>query len=890
MRQTQKLQDIVNEFNSDTLNGLNSKQVEENRKKYGENKLEGKKKKSIFVKFLSQFKDVMVIILIIAAVVSFGIAIYENVKHNWSNKKEFIEPCVILFTIVVNAILGTIQESKAEKALEALKKISSPYIKVLRENKSITIKTEELVPGDIVLLESGDIVPADCRLIESASLRSDESSLTGESVPVDKDANCILDDNTALGDRKNQVFSGSFISYGRAKAIVTETGMNTEIGKIAKMLNNEKEALTPLQLKLVKLGKVLASMAGIICIIIFIIGAIFGQENTVAERIINSFMTAVSLAVAAIPEGLPAIITIVLANGVSKMAKKNCIVRKLPAVETLGSASVICSDKTGTLTQNKMTVVDVVTLDKYSEEDVINMATLCCDATFDIDDQNKAVSTGDPTEICIVEKAYKQGYKKNDLNEKFKRLYEIPFDSDRKLMSVICDYNNQNKVIVKGAFDSFKEIASNSYNEIIEIENKVNSMAENALRVICVGEKVIKSIPTSAEDYSIETQIKIIGLIGMIDPPREEVKDAVSVCLKAGIKPVMITGDHVITARKIAQDLGIFKDGDLAIEGKTLQKMSDEELYEQIKHISVFARVSPEDKIRIVKAWQKQDQVVVMTGDGVNDAPALKAADIGCAMGITGTEVSKSAAQMTLMDDNFTTIVYAVEEGRNLYSNIIKSIEFLLSCNIGEVLCVFIAMLVWRTSPLLAMQLLWINLLTDSFPALALGVDRSSDDLMLQKPRKKKETVFSNGVGLNVFVLGCFFGLITLVGFAIGYYIMPDPSGVVGSNLIGGRTLAFFVLSASQLFHAFNIKVKDKTIFSKHTFNNKFLILAFIGSLLILIMTIYVPIFNKILRLEKLDGEYFAIALALSFSPIVFNEIYKLIKKGIKYAKTKRKL
>lgn len=885
MRYNQNLQDIVSEFKTNTVSGLSLKQVEENRKIYGENKLKEKKKKSLFIKFLSQFKDLMVIILIVAAIVSFGIAIYENVKNNWNEKKEFIEPIVILFTIIINAVLGTLQESKAEKALEALKKMSSPYVKVLRDNRVNMIKTEELVPGDIIFLESGDIVPADCRLIDSISLRCDESSLTGESLPVDKDYNCILDKNTSLGDRKNQVFSSSFVSYGRAKAIVTETGMKTEIGKIAKMLNDEKESLTPLQLRLVKLGKVLAIMASIICMIVFILGTIFGQEKTLVEKIMNSFMVAVSLAVAAIPEGLPAIITILLANGVSKMAKKNCIVRKLPAVETLGSASVICSDKTGTLTQNKMTVVEVIKTDNYSENDIVNYATLCCDATYEKDENNEIISTGDPTEICIVEKSFKNGFLKTSLDKAHKRKYEIPFDSERKLMSVICDFNGENRVILKGAFDSFKDISSNSKKEIEDIEKKVNQMAENALRVICVGEKIIDSIPVKENDTSIEKNINIIGLIGMIDPPREEVKEAVSICLQAGIKPIMITGDHIVTAKKIAQDLGIFKQGDLAIEGKVLQKMSEEDLDKKIKEISVFARVSPEDKIRIVKAWKKQDQVVVMTGDGVNDAPALKVADIGCAMGITGTEVSKSAAQMTLTDDNFTTIVHAIKEGRNIYRNIIKSIEFLLSCNIGEVLTVFVAMLVWKTSPLLAMQLLWVNLLTDSFPALALGIDNASNDLMFEKPRKKKETVFSNGVGLNIAVLGCFFGFITLCAFSIGYYLMPDINGNLGTNLDGGRTLAFFVLSTSQLFHSFNIKVKNKTIFSKKTFNNKYLLLAFVISSLILIMTIYVPGLNTILRLQVLPIKFFIIAFLLSFSPILFNEIYKLILKGVKNAK-----
>lgn len=664
------------------------------------------------------------------------------------------------------------------------------------------------------------------------------------------------------------------------------------------MLNDEKEVLTPLQLKLVKLGKILAIAAGIICIIVFIVGTATGTGD-IKTRIIQTFMVAISLAVAAIPEGLPAIITVLLAMGVEKMAKKNCIVRKLPAVETLGSASIICSDKTGTLTQNKMTITHIYNMKEIvktsnnlegNDLDIIKYSLLCSDANITFDkEKNEDILMGDPTELCIVQLAKDNQIIKDNYEQKHQRLYELPFDSDRKLMTTINSFENQKIVITKGAFDSLKNIASNSKQELLELEKAVNEMAENALRVLAVAIKTVEKIPENDCDFTLESNLKIIGLLGMIDPPREEVKDAVLLCFKAGIKTIMITGDHVLTAKKIAEDLNIYKEGDLAITGKELKSYTEEELLEKIEKITVYARVSPEDKIRIVKAWQAKGQVVVMTGDGVNDSPALKAADIGCAMGITGTEVSKSASKMTLMDDNFTTIVHAVKEGRNIYRNIKKSIQFLLSCNTGEIIAVFVAMIVWKTSPLLAMQLLWINLLTDSFPALALGIDKSDDSLMHEKPRNKKESIFANGMGINILINGAVFGLITLIAFACGYYMIPQSATDPEIQLKAGRTMAFAVLSASQLFYAFDIKAGKNSIFSKHAYNNKLLIISFIVSISIIVGTLFIDFLSNILEITRLTPKLYIIILLLSITPTILSELTILIKKIYKKIKSKNK-
>ncbi len=885
-----KIVDIVENLETNTQSGLDEKQVQEREAQYGKNILEQKKKESLFMKFLNQFKDVMIIILLIAAVISLVVTIYENSKGN-IEKSEFIEPIIIFVIVFFNAILGVFQENKAEKALEALKKMSAPKVKVIRNGQTLIIDSEDLVKGDLIVLEAGDIVPADSRLIESASLKCDESSLTGESLPVEKDALAMIEDEVGVGDRINMIFSGSYVNYGRAKAVVCDTGMNTEIGKIAKLLNNEKESLTPLQLKLSKLGKILGAAALIICLIVFIVSLTIQKDGMdIKQRILITFMMAVSLAVAAIPEGLPTIVTLVLAIGVQRMVKKNAIIRKLPAVETLGSASTICSDKTGTLTQNKMTVVqlyaggrmvDAMVKDNDQVVKLLERTLLCCDGYIE-EKEGEIVSIGDPTETAIVALAKKFGIDKRKLEEKNPRLNEIPFDSDRKLMSTICDINNKRIVIVKGAFDELIKrcVAGDKEGALIANEK----MANDALRVIGVAYKEIDKIPTTLISDEVENELVLLGLVGMIDPPREEAKEAVKICIQAGIRPVMITGDHITTAIAIAKQIGIFNEGDKAITGSELDKMSDEELTSVVRQVSVYARVSPENKIRIVKAWQSQGDVVAMTGDGVNDAPALKAADIGCAMGITGTEVAKSASDMTLMDDNFATIVDAVKEGRGIYDNIKKGVQFLLSCNIGEILAVFLSILIWRETPLAAMQLLWINLLTDGFPAIALGLEKPEADVMMRKPRSKNESIFSDHLGLNVVLHGIYFGAITLVAFAIGLYLIPLEGAML--NVKAGMTMAFIVLSVSQLVHSFNVRT-HKSLITENPFSNLWLVLACFGSFMLVVLAILVPWFGRILGLIQLEAKWVLVALALSISPLLIVEIEKLVKKIVSRRKNK---
>ena len=664
---------VVQSLHSDLTIGLTESQVQEKRAQHGENKLKEKKKKTNLQRFAEQFKDVMILILIVAAIISFAIACIEG------EPKEFFEPVLILLIVVLNAIMGVMQESKAEKALDALKSMSAPHARVIRDGQDKVIDAVDLVPGDIIHLEAGDFIPADARLIRSVSLKSEESALTGESVPSEKDAGVIVDEKAPLGDRSNMVFSGCSITYGTATAVVTATGMDTEMGKIANLLDNEEEGQTPLQKKLAQLGKYLGVLALAACAIIFVVGIANGIPA------LEIFMTAVSLAVSAIPEGLPAIVTIVLSIGVQRMVKKNAIIRRLPAVETLGGASVICSDKTGTLTQNRMTLVkayldgadeteDISTQNSNEVKKLLTYGTLCCDGSVVFHGREEQ-HIGDPTETAIVLAAHRNGMPKDMLNNAYPRLAEIPFDSDRKLMTTVNRIEGKNIVIVKGAFDV---MASRCVSGNLEKAAQINEdMSRNALRVLAVGYKEIEVIPAESTSEELENGLTFMGLVGMIDPPRPEAKAAVETCRKAGIKPVMITGDHVVTASAIAKELGILLDGDRAITGPELDAMTDTELDACVENISVYARVSPENKIRIVKAWQRKGQVVSMTGDGVNDAPALKAADIGCAMGITGTDVAKGAADMTLTDDNFATIVDAVREGRGIYANIKKVVGFL---------------------------------------------------------------------------------------------------------------------------------------------------------------------------------------------------------------------
>ncbi len=870
---SEDLQSVLAEVDTNVESGLTKDEVKKRTEKFGKNKLQEKKKKSWAAKFFEQFKDVMIVILIIAAVVSFVIACVEK------NPKEFFEPVLILLIVVLNAIMGVVQESKAEKALDALNNMSAPHARVIRDGEEKIINACDLVPGDIIVLEAGDFVPADARLIKSVSLKSEESALTGESVPTDKDADKAVKVKAPIGDRSNMVFTGCSITYGTARAVVVATGMNTEMGKIAGLLSNEEEGATPLQQKLAKLGRNLGFVALAACAVIFVVGILSDIG------ILEMFMTAVSLAVSAIPEGLPAIVTIVLSIGVQRMVKKNAIIRRLPAVETLGSASIICSDKTGTLTMNRMTLVEAYTDSADSTEEIskensqkvkklLTYATLCSNGSITIHG-NKETHVGDPTETAIVSAAHKNGLEKDALNAKHPRLAELPFDSDRKLMSTINKINGKLYVIVKGAVDVIEQrcVAGN-----LEKAREFNdTMSARALRVLAVAYKEIDEVPEKLTSEDLENGLTFMGLVGMIDPPRPKAKAAVTVCKEAGIKPIMITGDHVVTATAIAKQLGIYENGDKAITGAELDEMSDRELDANLELISVYARVSPENKIRIVKAWQRKGQVVSMTGDGVNDAPALKAADIGCAMGITGTDVAKGSADMILTDDNFTTIVDAVREGRGIYANIKKVVGFLLGTNIGEVVAVFFAMIFWHSTPFLSIQLLMINLVTDSLPAIALGMEAVEADVMKHKPKPKDEGLFAHGLGIKIVLQGFMFGILALIAFKLG-------ESVTGT-LVGGQTLAFMTLALSQILQAYNMR-SEKSLFKIGPFSNHKLNWACFGSLALLALVVFTPV-RIAFGLMMLPAWLYAVALGFGVFPIFVMEIAKIIEH--KYSKKKEK-
>ena len=801
MWHTKEINEIEKVLGTNIEKGLCEEQVEERRKKYGENKLAEEKKESIIVKFFKQFNDFMIIILIIASIISAIVAKLEG-------SGDYIDSIIIIAIVVFNSIMGVIQEAKAEKALEALKRMTAPVTKVKRNGRILTIKGTEVVPGDIIILETGNYVPADARIISSSELQIEESSLTGETVPVLKNGNIILKENLPIGDIINMVFSSTIIVNGHGEAIVTETGMDTKVGKIAKIIITDESPETPIQRKLAEVGKILGICCIIICIAIFIIG-IFKQISPV-----EMFMTSVGLAVAAIPEGLPAIVTIMLSIGVTKMARKNSIIRKLPAVETLGSSSVICSDKTGTLTQNKMKVVELKTskLDFEDKRFLLELGTMCTDVHIERDNDKK-IAIGEATETAIVNEAIAQNIDKENLYTKMKRIKDIPFDSTRKMMSTVHKTEKGFRIITKGAPDVIigkcnkykdgKEIIQLQQVEKKKIEKTNLEMAEKALRIIAVAYKDVNELPSKINSEIIENDLTFVGLIGMIDPPREGVKEAVATCRRAGIKTVMITGDHIVTAKAIAKELGILRLNDLAITGSELDQISDKELEKNIMRYSVFARVSPEHKVRIVKTFRKKGAIVAMTGDGVNDAPALKNADIGIAMGLNGTDVAKNAADMLLADDNFVTIVEAVKQGRNIFDNIRKAVHFLIATNVGEIVTIFLGLMMGLKSPLLAIQLLWINLVTDSLPAIALGLEPPEDNIMSRKPRDPKKSLFSDGLWGKIFFEGTMLGILTLLCFSIGNRLY---------GLEVARTMAFVSLGMLELVHSFNVK-SEKTIF-----------------------------------------------------------------------------
>ncbi len=874
---------VLSHFSSDQTAGLTTAQVEEKRAQFGENKLKEKKKKSIVARFFEQFKDVMIIILLIAAAISLGVAIYEGVTHKF-DIIEMIEPFLILAIVLINAIMGVVQESKAEKALDALKNMSAPHARVIRDGVEKIIMSSELVPGDIIKLEAGDFVPADARLIKSVNLKSEESALTGESVPSEKFADAQVKEKAPIGDRTNMVFSGCSITYGTAVAVVVATGMDTEMGKIAGILANEEENKTPLQEKLAKLGSMLGILVLGICFVMFVVQII--RDGLAFDNIIGSFMSAISLAVSAIPEGLPAVVTIVLSIGVQRMVKRNAIIRRLPAVETLGSSSVICSDKTGTLTQNRMTLVktyvdggEILDFNGSAEGETYKMlcyGSLCSDGKV-VFEGGTEKHIGDPTETAIVLAAHKAGGVQDQLNEQSPRVGELPFDSDRKLMTTVNVINGKPIAIVKGAFDVIAKRTVKG--DVEKAKIACDKMSSDALRVLAVAYKELDEVPAKPTFEDLEYGLTFVGLVGMIDPPRPECKVAVATCRKAGIKPVMITGDHIVTATAIAKELGIYLDGDKAITGAELDEMSDEELDREVKNISVYARVSPENKIRIVKAWQRKGQVVSMTGDGVNDAPALKAADIGCAMGITGTDVAKGAADMTLTDDNFATIVDAVKEGRGIFENIRKVVGFLLSTNLAEVLVVFISTVILGAiaglgNPFIPIQLLWINLVTDSLPAVALGMEAVEDDIMHHKPKSKNESLFAHGLGVKIGLNGVLLTITTLAGYILCAFVMRGPSGAL--NHTAGSTMAFMVLAMSQLVQALNMR-SSHSLFKIGFFSNKTMNISLFVCTALTAFVLFIPGVVSVFGMMTLEWWMYLIGLGLSLLPILVMEIAKAI-------------
>lgn len=848
------LESIQQTFNLEK--GLTDEQVIQNREKYGQNKLDEGKKDSLLKLFINQFNNSMIIILMVASVISFFL-------------DEKADALIILAIVLLNAILGVLQENKAEKALAALKELAAPLTKVIRNGQELQIDSKDVVMNDIVILEAGDQVSADLRLIKSSSCQIQEASLTGESVPVDKDATLNISTDVPLGDRKNMAYVSSSVTYGRAIGLVVGVGMNTEVGKIANLLTSNKKEKTPLEVKLDELGRILGIGALISVVIIFGIGVINGKE------LLELFMSSVSLAVAVIPESLPAVATIVMAMGVQRLAKRNAIIRNLSSVETLGGATVICSDKTGTLTQNKMTVTHYWLVNEENQPDLLKAASLCNDSRL-IDGK----WVGDPTETALVEWAIKQGLNLEHTQKLYPRVAEVPFESNRKRMSTVHKHKEHFTVYVKGGVDEvlsqvthvidgdhIRPITQEDLN-LIQQENA--NMGKEALRVLAYAKKRIQENIKDG-DVTVESQLCFVGLTGMIDPPREEVKLAIQECRSAGIRPVMITGDHKTTAEAIGLQIGLMLPGDKVITGVELDNMSDDDLFSQVKSIAVYARVSPEHKMRIIDAWKKHGEVVAMTGDGVNDAPALKKSDIGAAMGVVGTEVAKGAADMVLADDNFATVVNAVEEGRRIRDNITKAITYLLSCNVGELFTLLIAAIMNWATPLLPIHILWINLVTDSLPALALGVDPAEEGIMNREPNREKG-LLNKSMAFRIGYQGILIGILTLIAFLYGY----GSLGMEGS-LAQGQTMAFIVLAFSQLVHSFNIHSSQKSVF-KTFFKNKMLILATFTNALMMFAVLFIPVIRDLFKLVALDLHHWEVVILLMFFPLIVVEIMKLLK------------
>ncbi len=868
-------EDVLTELKTDRTAGLTTKEAQARQAEYGKNALREKPRRNFLQRFLNQMQDTMVIILLIATLISLAVCIYNALR---GFEAEWAEPIVIVGIVILNAIMGVVQESRADAALEALKTMSAPNAKVWRDGVLTTVSSTALVPGDIITFEAGDMIPADCRLLECARLYCDESALTGESLPVEKDAAAEIASTMSLGDRVNMVYSGCAVSNGNGTAVVVATGMSTEMGRIAAMLGNEEDTATPLQRKLAQLGKQLGFLALAICIVIFIIG-IFGGLKP-----LEIFMTAVSLAVAAIPEGLLAIVTVVLAMGVQRMVKQKALIRRLPAVETLGSASVVCSDKTGTLTQNRMTLVrafmgghmeDLRQEPSEAALTLIRLATLCTDGSVQVTENGVEQHIGDPTETAIIAYALHNGIEKEDLFAQCPRVDEIPFDSERKLMTSVHFIDGETIAIVKGAPEI---LLSRCKHGDVEAALQANeAMGKSALRVLAVACRKLRKKDAHEEDV-MENELTLLGLLGMMDPPRTEAVAAIRECRAAGIRPIMITGDHVVTASAIATQMGILTEDTKAITGAELAEMSDKDLKKHIAEYSVYARVTPADKIRIVKAWKKRGEVVAMTGDGVNDAPALKAADIGCAMGITGTDVAKGASDIVLLDDNFATIVAAVKEGRGIYDNIRKAVHFLLSCNLGEVLAVLFAMIFWRETPFAPMQLLWINLVTDSLPALALGMEPAEADIMTRKPRSRKESLFAGTVGQQAVWQGAMIAALSLLAYYIGSRVLP------GAHVVLGETMAFATMAFAQMVHAFNVR-SSHSLFEVGFFSNRYMGGAFLASLASMLLVLLIPFMQTIFGVAAMNGTAWLICIALSSVPFIVTEAYKYFGERRQHAK-----